>query len=107
VRVGQPASVRFDAYDSAIYGVGEGRVTFVSPDTISEPATAVGGPAQVYYRVQLSVATRAMRTPNAGERIELQPGMTATAEIKTGEHTVFRYLTKPLLKTVSESMGER
>ncbi len=48
-----------------------------------------------------------MRVPNPGDRIELQPGMTATAEIKTGEHTVFRYLTKPLLKTVGESMGER
>lgn len=107
VRLGQSASVRFDAYDSSIYGVGEGRVTYLSPDTISEAAAGVNAPAQVYYRVHLSVDTRKMRVPNPGDRIELQPGMTASAEIKTGEHTVFRYLTKPLLKTVSESMGER
>jgi membrane fusion protein, adhesin transport system len=107
VRLGQGASVRFDAYDSAVYGTAEGRVTFVSPDTISEPAATPGGAGQVYYRVHLSVSTAPMRVPNPGERIELQPGMTATAEIKTGEHTVFRYLTKPLLKTVSESLGER
>ncbi|SOB86826.1 membrane fusion protein, adhesin transport system [Sphingomonas guangdongensis] len=107
IRSGQSAAVRFDAYDSSIYGVGEGRVTFISPDTISEPASAPNMPASVYYRVHLSVATRTMRVPNPGDRIELQPGMTATAEIKTGEHTVFRYLTKPLLKTVGESMGER
>jgi adhesin transport system membrane fusion protein len=107
VRLGQPASVRFDAYDSAIYGTGDGEVTFISPDTISEAATQQGGPAQVYYRVHLSVATRRMRTPNPAERIALQPGMTATAEIKTGEHTVFRYLTKPLMRTMQESMGER
>ncbi|MBN2971551.1 HlyD family type I secretion periplasmic adaptor subunit [Roseomonas aeriglobus] len=107
IRNGQSASVRFDAYDSSIYGVGAGRVTYISPDTLSEPASTPGGPSQVYYRVHLSVDTRGMRVPNPGDRIELQPGMTATAEIKTGEHTVFRYLTKPLLKTVSESMGER
>ncbi len=107
IRLGQPASVRFDAYDSSIYGVGEGRVTYLSPDTLSEPSATPGGPGQVYYRVHVSVDTRRMRVPNPGDRIELQPGMTATAEIKTGEHTVFRYLTKPLLKTVGESMGER
>jgi adhesin transport system membrane fusion protein len=43
----------------------------------------------------------------SGERIVIQPGMTATAEIKTGRTTVFRYLTKPILKTTSEAMGER
>lgn len=107
IRRGQGASVRFDAYDSSIYGSGTGVVTFISPDTITEPAATPGAPASVYYRVSLSVSTRRMRVPNPGDRIELQPGMTATAEIKTGEHTVFRYLTKPLLKTVGESMGER
>jgi adhesin transport system membrane fusion protein len=107
IRAGQTASVKFDAYDSSIYGGAEGRVTFISPDTISEPSANPNAPAQVYYRVHLSVGTERMHSPNPGDRIELQPGMTATAEIKTGEHTVFRYLTKPLLKTVSESMGER
>lgn len=107
LRLGQSAAVRFDAYDSSIYGVGEGQVTFISPDTISEPGNGPNAQGQVYYRVHLSVSTRTMRVPNAQDRIELQPGMTASAEIKTGEHTVFRYLTKPLLKTVSESLGER
>ena len=41
------------------------------------------------------------------QRIALQPGMTATAEIVTGESTVFNYLMKPILKTTSESLGER
>ncbi|WP_315761079.1 HlyD family type I secretion periplasmic adaptor subunit [Sphingomonas sp. Y38-1Y] len=105
IRVGQGASVKFDAYDSAIYGAGEGTVTFVSPDTLTEQR-AQGGDL-TFYRVHLKVDTRRMRAPNAGERIEIQPGMTATAEIKTGEHTVFRYLTKPITRTLSESMGER
>ena len=41
------------------------------------------------------------------QRIDIQPGMTATVEIKTGSNTVLRYLTKPITKTISESLGER
>lgn len=104
IRVGQEASVKFDAYDSAIYGSGQGRVTYVSADTLTEE-TEEGRVS--YYRVHLRVDTRQMRPRLPGERIEIQPGMTVTAEIKTGETTVFRYLTKPLLKTVDESMSER
>ena len=103
VRVGQPASLKFDAYDSAIYGAGEGRVSYVSADTLSEQ-TPQG--AQSYYIVHLNVDASMLR-PRPGERIALQPGMTATAEIVTGESTVFNYLMKPILTTTSESLGER
>lgn len=103
IRVGQPASLKFDAYDSAIYGAGEGRVSYVSADTLSEQ-TPQG--AQSYYVVHLNVDASMLR-PRPGERIALQPGMTATAEIVTGESTVFNYLMKPILKTTSESLGER
>jgi adhesin transport system membrane fusion protein len=41
------------------------------------------------------------------ERLEIQPGMTATIEVKTGQRTVFQYLTKPIVKTFSQSLGER
>jgi adhesin transport system membrane fusion protein len=103
IRVGQPASVKFDAYDSSIYGSGQGRVSYISADTLTEQ-TPQG--AQSYYRVHLTVDTSMLR-PRAGENIALQPGMTATAEIITGRSTVFHYLMKPILKTSSESMGER
>jgi adhesin transport system membrane fusion protein len=33
--------------------------------------------------------------------------MTATVEIKTGRQTVLRYLTKPITKTLNESLRER
>ena len=105
IRRGQPASVKFDAYDSSVYGSARGEVTFVSPDTTTAPRE--GGGQESFYRVQLAVDTSSMRPKNPGERILIQPGMTATAEIKTGSTTVFRYLTKPILKTTSESMTER
>lgn len=41
------------------------------------------------------------------QQLDIQPGMTAMVEIKTGRRTVMEYLTKPVIKTLSESMGER
>ncbi|NNM75629.1 HlyD family efflux transporter periplasmic adaptor subunit [Sphingomonas sp. ID1715] len=105
IRPGQDASVKFDAYDASVYGSAEGKVIFVSPDTTTVPRP--DGGQDSFYRVQLAVDTGTMRPKNPGERILIQPGMTAVAEIKTGTTTVFRYLTKPILKTTSEAMGER
>lgn len=104
IRVGQPASVKFDAYDSSIYGSGEGSVDYVSADTLTEQTPQ--GPRS-YYSVRLTVDTAMLRPRTPGERIALQPGMTATVEIITGQSTVFRYLTKPILKTSQQALGER
>jgi adhesin transport system membrane fusion protein len=105
VKLGQPASVKFDAYDSSIYGAGHGKVTYISPDTLSEQKP--DGGTVSYYRVNLEVDASKLRPRHAGEKIEIQPGMTVIAEIITGKNTVFRYLTKPIVKTTSESMRER
>lgn len=105
VALGQRARVNFDAYDSAVYGSGEGEVVFISPDTLSEQRD--DGTANTYYRVNLEVDTATMRPRNEGQIIDLQPGMTSTAEILTGSQTVWEYLTKPLLKTTRQSMQER
>lgn len=60
----------------------------------------------IYYRVQIKTRDRNLSSSN-NERIDIQPGMTATVEIKTGRQTVLRYLTKPITKTLDESLGER
>jgi len=104
VRPGQSASVKFDAYDAGIYGSANGEVIYISPDTITEQ-TPSG--EQVYYRVHVQVDTSPMKPHLQGEQIEIQPGMTATAEIQTGKNTVWHYLTKPINKTLSEAMTER
>lgn len=105
VKVGQSASVKFDTYDSTIYGTAHGKVDYISPDTLTEQRQ--DGSQSVYYRVNLEADISAMRRRKADEVIQIQPGMTLTAEIKTGQNTVFRYLTKPILKSASESLGER
>jgi adhesin transport system membrane fusion protein len=104
VRIGQPASIKFDAYDSSIYGSASGSVTYVSADTLTEQRPTG---ELVFYRAQLKVDTRRMKPHLPGEKVEIQPGMTVTAEIQTGRNTVWQYLTKPINKTLGESLNER
>lgn len=103
VKPGLPATVKLDAYDYSIYGTLKGEVTYISADTLNED---IRGNEQPYYRVQIKTSIRNLAGKN-NERIDIQPGMTAVAEIKTGKKTVLRYLTKPITKTISESMEER
>lgn len=104
IKLGQAASLKFDAYDSSIYGSASGRVSFISPDTTLEQTPAGN---LTFYRVQIDADTSTMKPNKPGERIEMQPGMTVTAEILTGRNTVFRYLMKPLSKTFGEALTER
>ncbi len=100
---GLDAVIKIDAYDYTIYGGLPGRLTFISADTMKEDLRQGEAP---YYRVQIRTTSR--QFPNRPQaKLDIQPGMTATAEIKTGERTVFQYLTKPVLKTLNEALGER
>jgi adhesin transport system membrane fusion protein len=103
VKIGQPASVKIDAYDYTIYGWLEGKVSYISPDTLTEDLKQG---EQAYYRVQVKAGDRRFAGP-PGKTIDLQPGMTATVEVKTGSNTVLRYLLKPVVKTLRESLVEK
>ena len=103
VKPGLPATVKLDAYDYSIYGTLDGKVIYISADTLNEEAR---NNEQPYYRVQIKTSIHNLVSKN-NERIDVQPGMTATVDIKTGKKTVLNYLTKPITKTISESMGER
>jgi adhesin transport system membrane fusion protein len=103
VKIGQPASVKIDAYDYTLYGWLNGKVSYISPDTLTEDLRAG---EQAYYRVQVQSGGRHFRGGPA-QTIDLQPGMTATVEVKTGSNTVLRYLLKPVIKTLRESLVEK
>ena len=103
VEVGQTAFVKLDAYDSSIFGALTGRVMYVSPDSITEEGRQ--GPTS-YYRVHVLVKEAEFKGGRARE-IQMRPGLTAVVEIKARERTVLSYLTKPISKTLSNSLGER
>ena len=103
LKPGLPAQVKIDAYDYTIYGMLDGTLSYVSPDTLEEGLRANEQP---YYRGL--VTTRGLQfRKRPQEALEIPPGMTASVDIVTGRNTVLRYLTKPLIKTVDGAMGER
>jgi len=107
VSPGLPAVIKLDSFDYSIYGVLPGKVSYISPDALTE-RTQAG--EHVYYRVHIRIDEEALTRRNrdqGGKAVEIQPGMTATVDIATGSQTVLAYLTKPVTKTFSESLGER
>ena len=103
LHAGQSATVKLTAYDYTIYGSLHGHLEHISADTLSEDLRQGEQP---YYRVQVQTIGRQF-SGKPHEQLEIQPGMTATIEIRTGERTVLQYLTKPVTKTLTQSLGER
>ena len=95
-------AVKFDAYDYTIYGALPGTVTFISPDTLKDDVRDIETP---FYRI--NVKTTAADQASRRGPIVVQVGMTGTVEIVTGRRSVLAYLTKPITKTLDESLRER
>ena len=103
LKAGLDANVKIDSYDYTVYGTLNGKLTYISPDTLTEDLKQG---EQAYYRVQVKTEGRKF-SGRPQENLEIQPGMTATIEVKTGKNTVLKYIFKPVIKTISESLGER
>jgi adhesin transport system membrane fusion protein len=103
VSVGQSASMIFDTYDASVYGSASGEVIFISPDSIVEERPSR---SDIFFPARVKVSTDTMFDRGDVELV-IKSGMTGSVEIKTGRSTVLAYLLKPLVKTFSQSMGER
>lgn len=104
IREGLAATVKLDAWDYSVYGALRGTVVYVSPDALTEQTRAG---ESVYYQVQVALDTRRDAPDSHASKLEIQPGMTSSVEIRTGSQTVLKYLTKPVTKTLGESLTER
>ncbi|UOP05302.2 HlyD family type I secretion periplasmic adaptor subunit [Conchiformibius kuhniae] len=108
MRPGLEAVVKISAYDYAIYGGLNGKVTLISPDTLSNQRRADDlklDPNQQYYRILVETDGKGITDKN-GKPMEIIPGMVATVDVKTGEKTVFDYLIKPITR-LKQALRER
>ncbi|ETJ47419.1 HlyD family type I secretion periplasmic adaptor subunit [Pseudoalteromonas agarivorans] len=96
LRPGQPAMIKFSAYDFAVYGGLEAEVLHISADTITDDRE------NTFYLVQLKTTKN-----NFSEELTIIPGMTTQVDIITGKKTVLEYLLKPVLRATSQAMTER
>jgi len=99
-----PVTVRVDAFDYSIYGTLKGRLTHISPDTLSEQGSR--GETNVFYRIQVRLDADQSHNPRAQD-IGIKSGMTTSLDIRTGERTVLQYLIKPIFKAFQGAMTER
>jgi adhesin transport system membrane fusion protein len=100
LRQGLRANVKLDAWDYTLYGALDGRVVYISPDTLEEDLRRDEKP---YYRVHVQTHGNA---PPGRKPLDVRPGMTATVEIITGERSIANYLLKPLRRTADEALHE-
>ena len=110
IRPGLPAVVKVSAYDYSIYGGLNGKVTLISPDTVSNSMQNRANdlkldPNQVYYRILVQTTSTSLKDKN-GKEMPIIPGMVATVDVKTGEKTVFQYLIKPITR-MKQALSER
>lgn len=96
LREGVPANVRVSAFDSVRYGVLRGQVTEVSADTVPDER------GDRFFRVKVAVDAGSSSIPVD----RLSAGMTATADLVTGNRTIFEYLVSPLHRFGSRALTE-
>jgi adhesin transport system membrane fusion protein len=105
LRLGLPVSLRFDAFDSSIFGKLNGTLRYISPDTLSEQGA--NGQSTTFYRAQVAIDW-ANSAPNQRIRAQdIKPGMTATSDVLTGQRSILNYLLKPVTRAFSGAMMQR
>ena len=112
VHVHDSVAIKFDTFPYSQYGMAEGTVRIVSPDSFTAQSEArnptstvpVTTSSEPFYRSRISVDRVALHDVPAGFRIT--PGMPVTADIKVGERTVLGYLLGLMLPIAREAMRE-
>lgn len=95
---GQPASLRFTAFNARTTPEIEGSVSQVSADTIEDKSTGLS-----YYLLTVNIEDDQLALLD--EQI-LVPGMPVDLFLKTGDHSPLTYLMKPFTDYFSKSLRE-
>ena len=97
LRPGQPAIVKFTAYDFSIYGGLDGTLEHIGADTVMDDK------GNAFYTVRVRT-----NKPGFGDaNLPIIPGMVAEVDIITGKKSVLAYLLKPVLRAKNVALTER
>ena len=122
IKEGQQAIIKVESFPFTRYGTIEGVVAKVARDAVPQPDALQGegnpgqgvrplGPGGT-QRVQNLVFPIIIKPKNRyvtveGKRVPVGPGMTVSAEIKTGKRRMIEFLFAPLLQTTQQALKER
>ena len=94
---GQKVAIKFDTFPYVQYGMAEGTVRFISPDSFSGNQETQRGNVvtqsesyDVFFKARVAIDQLKMDGVPGG--FVLKPGMTVTADIKAGKRTMLTYL---------------
>jgi len=99
VNAGQSAEVKIDTFNFTKYGLIGARIDNVSNDAIEDQQ--LGWVFKMRLKLDRDSITVANKT------VQLSPGMSVTAEIKTGKRRLIEFFLSPLLRYKQESVRER
>ena len=99
VRPEQDVEIKIDSFPFTKYGTIKGKVRNISGDAIQDEKLGL------VFNARLTLLDNKIKAD--GQIIQLKPGMSVTAEIKTGKRRVIEYLLSPVMKYLDESMRER
>jgi membrane fusion protein, adhesin transport system len=99
LRPGQEATIKFTAYDFAIYGGLTAKVEHISADTIADEK------GDSYYQVRLRTEKNFLGSET--KPLPIIPGMVAEVDVLTGKKTILDYLLKPVLRAKDRALSER
>jgi adhesin transport system membrane fusion protein len=97
LRPGQPALVKFTAYDFSIYGGLEATLEHIGADTITDEK------GNAFYIVRV----RTKRSTIGDAAMPIIPGMVAEVDILTGKKSLLSYMMKPVLRAKATALTER
>ncbi|WP_323014544.1 HlyD family type I secretion periplasmic adaptor subunit [Devosia sp.] len=101
---GDVARIKIDAFPFQEHGTIEGKVISISENSFAKQAGSdpLGGAA--FYRVRIALGRGQLK--QIPPTFRLLPGMTVSAEIHSGEHSVISYFLYPLIRGLDESLRE-
>jgi len=96
VEVGMPVSIKIDTYNFQKYGILNGVVTVISPNSVEDQRL---GPV---YEVYIKPENTTLMVEGKEQRIKF--GMSSTCEIKIGKRRIIEFFIYPLIKYLDESI---
>ena len=111
VHVGDPMAIKFDTFPYSQYGMAEGTVRVISPNSFTaqdearNPTSAVPLPttSEPFYRARIAIDRVALHDVPGGFRAT--PGMPVTVDIKVGKRTLSYQLGR-MMPLAQEGMRE-
>lgn len=94
LHIGQAVNLKVTAFDYSIYGDLEGKITFISPDTITDENTG-----EDFYIIHVKSKVNYL---NNNEKYKIKVGMMVNADILVGKKSIMSFLLKPILKTTQK-----